>query len=67
MNDGKTRLMAQNYRTAFEDSDEEIGEVIEEFLMMYQARITVIYEELRQCFCEEGMKKYCRKNVEERE
>ena len=59
MNDGKTSLMEQNYRTAFEDSDEEI----EEFLMMYQARITVIYEELRQCFCEEGMKKYCRKNV----
>ena len=85
-------------RIAFEDSDEEIGEAIEEFLMMYQARITVIYEklkeenplfsilleqgvtnlvcsteikemqeELRQCFCEEGMKKYCNKIEKEAE
>ncbi|MBS4933412.1 MAG: C39 family peptidase, partial [Clostridiales bacterium] len=35
-------------RTAFNDSDEEIAEAIEEFLMMYQVRITLIYEGLKQ-------------------
>lgn len=34
-------------RIALEDSDEEIGEAIEEFLMMYQARITIVYEGLK--------------------
>ena len=35
-------------RTAFNDSDEEITEAIEEFLMMYQVTITLIYEGLKQ-------------------
>ncbi|HIS62739.1 MAG TPA: hypothetical protein IAC14_10965 [Candidatus Scybalomonas excrementigallinarum] len=35
-------------RIAFDDSDEEVAEAIEEFLMMYQVRITLIYEGLKQ-------------------
>ena len=35
-------------RIAFDDSDEEVAEAIEEFLMMYRMRITLIYEELKQ-------------------
>lgn len=35
-------------RIAFDDSDEEVAEAIEEFLMMYQVRITLIYEGLKE-------------------
>ncbi|MDL2300971.1 hypothetical protein LJC58_01300 [Lachnospiraceae bacterium OttesenSCG-928-D06] len=35
-------------RSAFRDSDKEFAEAIEEFLIMYNARITVIYEGLKQ-------------------
>lgn len=35
-------------RIAFEDSDVEFAEAIEEFLIMYNPRITVIYEGLKQ-------------------